>query len=289
MLSVLIPTKNEERNIVDCLKSVSWADEIFVFDSYSSDKTVEIVREKGAKVVQREFDNFSTHKNWAIDHIDFKNEWILILDADERLTEALSKEIKLICQKTSSELKGYYIGRQIWFAGTWVRHGGWYPDWQLRLFKRGYAHYESRIVHEHMLVEGPVGFLKNHLVHDDYKGIERYFERHNTYSSMEAVEIYKTLIKQKKSTDDKLMPTLFTRGPEQRRFLKNLAYRYLPARPLFKFVWMYFIKLGFLDGRIGFRFALLKAFYEYQISLKLEELNDPESPLYKKYKHYLSS
>lgn len=136
-----------------------------------------------------------------------------------------------------------------------------------------------------MLLDGSAGFLKNHLIHYDYKGIERYFDRHNTYSSMEAVEIFRTL----NAVADKgtIRPGLFSRGPARRRYLKKLAYRYMPARPLFKFLWMYILKLGFLDGRIGFRFSLLHAFYDYQISLKLNELKDKKSPLYEKYKEYI--
>jgi hypothetical protein len=133
-----------------------------------------------------------------------------------------------------------------------------------------------------MLLEGPPGYLKNPLIHYDYKGIERYFERHNVYSSLEAVEAYRTL-----TTPDQpegLRADLWTKGPERRRFLKNLAYRYLPGRGLFKFIWMYLFKLGFLDGRMGFRFCLLHTFYDYQISLKLEELRDPQSPMSQKYK-----
>jgi glycosyltransferase involved in cell wall biosynthesis len=283
-VSALICTQNEERNLARCMESLSWLDEVVVLDSYSSDETVNIAQALGARVIQRQFDNFAAHKNWALDHIDFSHHWVLIIDADERVTEALTAEIAAAVQQPS-EICGYYLPRQNWFAGQWIRHGGWYPDWNLRLLKRGRGRYESRIVHEHVLLDGPVGFFKNYLIHYDYKGIERYFDRHNAYSSMEAVEAYRTLERQQ---DQRLLPAVFrTRGPERRRFLKNLAYRYLPGRALFKFIWMYFVKLGFLDGRRGFRFCLLHTFYEYQVSLKLEELQDPDSPLAQKYKDYL--
>jgi len=284
-LSVLIPTKNEERNIGECITSVVWADEIIVLDSLSSDKTVGIVEKMGVTVIQREFDDFSTHKNWALDHIDFQHEWILIVDADERSTELLAQEIRQILQHPS-EINGYYLARQNWFAGKWIRHGGWYPNWNLRLFRLGKARYETRIVHEHMLLDGPVDYLKNPLIHYDYKGIERYFDRHNLYSSLEAVEVYRLFNSQEQRKF--LLPTLWTRGPERRRFLKHLAYRYLPARPVFKFLWMYLLQLGFLDGRIGLRYCLLHMFYEFQIDLKLEELRDSDSPLSHRYNLYLS-
>jgi len=284
-LSVLIPTKNEELNIRECVTSVVWADEIIVFDSLSSDKTVEISKEMGVSVIQREFDDFSTHKNWALDHIEFQYEWILIVDADERVTDLLAQEISQVLQHPS-EINGYYIARQNWFAGKWIRHGGWYPNWNLRLFRLGKARYETRIVHEHMLLDGPVEYLKNPLIHYDYKGIERYFDRHNLYSSMEAVEVYRLL--RSRERPKILLPTLWTRSPERRRFLKHWAYRNLPARPLFKFIWMYFCQLGFLDGRIGLRYCLLHMFYEFQINLKLEELYRPDSPMHHKYNQYLS-
>ena len=283
-VSVLIPTKNEEENVAECVQSVSWADEVVVFDSYSEDRTVQIAHEVGAKVVQREFDNFSAHKNWALDHIRFNNDWILIVDADERVTEALAHEIGELVE-SKPKVAGYYIARQILFAGKWMRHGGWYPNWNLRLFRRNRARYEARIVHEHMLLDGQAGFLKNPLLHNDYRGIERYFDRHNTYSSMEAVEVYRTLEAEKQ--EGFLPPLVWARGPERRRLLKNLAYRYLPARSLAKFLWMYLLQLGFLDGRIGFRHCVLHMFYEYQISLKLEELKKIDSPVRRKYREYL--
>jgi glycosyltransferase involved in cell wall biosynthesis len=280
-VSVLICTKNEERNLSDCLKGVAWADDCVVLDSYSDDTTVTIAREQGARVVQRQFDNFSTHKNWALDNIDFRHDWILIVDADERVTPELAREIAALVNGSPPH-HGYYLARQNWFAGTWIRHGGWYPDWNLRLLRRGRGRYEPRLVGEHMLLTGPPGYLKNPVIHYDYKGIERYFDRHNVYSSLEAVEAYRTLTAPHQT---KGLPADFsTRGPERRRFLKNLAYQYLPGRPLFKFIWMYFFKLGFLDGRMGFRYCVLHTFYDYQISLKLEELRDPQSPMSQKYK-----
>ncbi|AUI67280.1 glycosyltransferase family 2 protein [Beggiatoa leptomitoformis] len=283
-LSVLIPTKNEERNIVACINSVAWADEIVVFDSYSDDQTIPLAESLDAKIVQRRFDNFSTHKNWAMENINFKHKWLLIVDADERITEELRIEIQTLFEQ-QPECDGYYIARKNYFWNTWVKRGGRFPDWQLRLLKVGYGHYEQRIVHEHMLLQGKAGFLKHALINYDYKGIDRYFDRQNTYSSMEAVEVFNMLYGTVNA--QQIKPSLFAKGPERNRFLKNIAYRYLPFRPLIKFIWMYFIKLGFLDGKIGFRYSVLQMFYEYQVSLKLEELQDPDSPIAKKYQAYL--
>ncbi len=285
-VSVIVPTRNEERNLETCLSCLANFDEVIVFDSFSTDRTVEIADKFGATLVRREFDNFSEHKNWALTNIPFQNEWILIVDADERVESGLAEEIRQVVSKNDPVMDGYYIARKNMLGGVWIRHGGWYPDYQLRLFRRGKTRYESRIVHEHVLLDGNAGYLSGHLLHQDNKGIERYFDRHNTYSSMEAVEAYRAL-KTLGSSSGQIRPSVLSKGPERRRHLKLLAYRYLPFRSLFKFFWMYVFRGGFLDGRIGFRFCLLHTFYEYQISLKLEELADPDSQLRKKYRNYI--
>jgi len=284
-VSVLICTRNEARNLEACLKSLAWAGDLVVLDSFSDDDTVNIARRLGARVVQRQFDNFSAHKNWALDHLDFAYDWVLIVDADERVSPALAQEIAAAVARPVA-LCGYYLARQNFFCGKWIRHGGWFPDYNLRLLKLGRGRYESRLVHEHVLLDVPAGYLENPLVHHDYKGMERYFDRHNVYSSLEAVEAAHTIRAAGKPARS-LPALLWTRGPERRRFLKNLAYRYLPARALIKFLWMYLLRLGFLDGRLGFRYCLLHAFYEYQVSLKLEELQDPDSPISEKYRDLL--
>jgi glycosyltransferase involved in cell wall biosynthesis len=286
-VSVLVPTRNEEHNLDSCLACLTGFEEVIVFDSYSTDRTIEIAKGFGATVVQRKFDNFSAHKNWALDNIPFRNEWILFVDADERVEGRLAEEIGQVVSRNDPATDGYYIARKNMFGGVWVRHGGWYPDLQLRLFRRGHSRYESRIVHEHVLLNGKAGYLVNHLVHSDSKGTERYFERHNTYSSMEAVEAYRALTSPSRSADQ-IKPSLFSKGPERRRYFKLMGYRHLPCRPFFKFLWMYIFRLGFLDGRIGFRFCLLHTFYEYQVSLKLEELQDPNSPLHEKYRNRIA-
>ncbi len=284
-VSVLVCTKNEARNLKACLESVAWAGDLVVLDSGSDDDTVNIARRLGARVVQRPFDNFSAHKNWALDNLDFAHDWVLILDADERVSPALAREIAAAVARPG-EVCGYYLARQNFFCGKWIRHGGWFPDYNLRLLKLGRGRYESRLVHEHVLLDGPAGYLANPPAHDDYMGLERYFDRHNLYSSLEAVEAAR-IIRAAGQPARSLPAALRTRGPERRRFLKNLAYRYLPARALIKFLWMYLLRLGFLDGRLGFRYCLLHAFYEYQVSLKLEELRDLNSPISEKYRDLL--
>jgi len=268
-LSVIVPTRNEERNLGQTLASIKdWADQIFVFDSFSDDRTLAIAREFEVEIVQRNFDDFATHKNWALDNLAIRNPWILLLDADERLTPELRDEIGTTIADRSSR-DGYYVPRKNYFMNQWIRHAGMYPDLQLRLLRRGKGRYEQRIVHEHMIVAGSVGVLQHPLEHNDFKGLERWFDRHNHYTSMEAIEIRRVL---DGDGSGRIASSLKSRGPERTRLIKEFAYRYLPGRALFVFIWMYFIRAGFLDGRIGFRYCLLKAFVDYQTSLKLVEL-----------------
>ena len=280
LVSFIIPTRNEERNIRGAIASVAeWANEVFVLDSFSTDRTVELARSLGAKVAQREFDNFAAQKNWALDNLPLGDEWVFFLDADERVTPELREEITGALSRTGYD--GFYVPRRNFFMGVALRHGPWAPDWNLRFFKHRLGRYEQRIVHEHVILSGRAAYMHNPLEHNDYKGLDRYFERHNVYSSMEAVEVFRTL---NRLGDGALEASPFTRGPRRRRWLKNLAYRYLPCRTLFKFVWAYLLKGGFLDGRLGFRYCLLQTFYEYQVSLKLRELrSDPTSSMFEKY------
>lgn len=284
-ISVLVPTLNEERNLAACLRSVRWADEVVVFDSYSTDETLEIAEAAGARVVQRRFDDFASHKNWALDEIDFRHPWLFILDADERVTPELEAEIRRTIASASAK-NGYYIARKNIFAGQWVRRANMYPDHQLRLIRRGTCRYEARVVHEHMICDGPTGTLIAPVIHHDYKGMERYVDRHNTYSSLEAVAVERWLRGLK---DGGLSSNLFGSGPERKRAIKRFAYRYMPVRAFIYFLWMYVIRLGFLDGRVGFRYCLLRYFYELQVDLKRLELRDPNSPISRKYAHLLNN
>jgi glycosyltransferase involved in cell wall biosynthesis len=284
LVSVLIPTKNEARNLPSTLEALSWADQIIVFDSHSSDDTVEIAKRYGCEVSQRVFDNFADHKNWALQNLEFRNPWILILDADEKIPAALAEEISAICLGASSA-DAYYVARKILVDGVWLKHAGKYPDYNIRLFRNGKARYERRIVHEHMIADGRIGTLKNHLVHIDAKGTYRYIERHNQYAEMEAVEAWITL--HSGPAVQSLGGVLRARRNERRRLLKNFAYQYLPFRPILVFLYLYVFRLGFVMGQAGIKTCALRMFYEYIVDLYLEELKDPDSPVAVKYKGYI--
>ncbi|MEQ9348979.1 MAG: glycosyltransferase family 2 protein [Alphaproteobacteria bacterium] len=205
------------------------------------------------------------------------------------MTPALADEIRRTIARPDAA-DGYAIARKNLFQGVWIRHAGMYPDWQLRLFRRGRARYEDRIVHEHMMVEGRTDQLREPMIHHDYKGIERYFERHNSYTSLEAVEAFR-LMHGLAGADHAHLAHLNATGdaaPARRRRLKSFAYRYVPCRSLAVFLYMYVWRLGFLDGRRGFRYCLIRAFHEYQLSLKLDELRDPQSPMRRKYARWIT-
>jgi len=280
-VSVLIPAKNEELNLHACLTSLARADEIFVVDSKSIDKTVEISENYGAKVVQFDFNGrWPKKKNWSLENLSFRNEWVLIVDCDERIPPELWTEIAQIIEK--DEYDGCYLNRRVFFLGKWIRYGGKYPDWNLRLFKHQKGRYENlhtedipntgdNEVHEHVILSGKVGYLQNDMLHEDFRDLYHWLERHNRYSNWEARVYYNLL------TDQDETGTIggkFFGDPVQRkRFLKTMWVR-LPFKPLLRFILFYIIQRGFLDGKAGYIYGRLLSQYEYQIGVKLYELRN---------------
>lgn len=245
MLSIAIITYNEEENIKDALESVKWADEIVVVDSFSTDRTVEICREYTDKVFSFEWQGFSEQKNKAVSLTT--HQWVLVLDADERVTEGLKKETISIISKPHFELAdGYYIPRKNYFSGRWIRHGGWWPDYTLRLFKKEKGFFEKREVHEALKVNGKTGYLKNPLEHYTYKNIKDYLKRTDRYSTLAALELFKN-----------------GRGA-------NVID--ITIRPFAAFFKMLFLRLGILDGIYGIIIASLYSFYTFSKYSKLWEM-----------------
>jgi glycosyltransferase involved in cell wall biosynthesis len=272
-VSVLVPTLDEELNLPECLCSVEWADEVFVVDSFSRDRTVEIARSRGVQVVQNTFESYSRQKNWALETLPFRNEWVLILDADERVTPELRCEIDATLQNT--EHAGFYVNRRFIFLGTWIRHAGWYPSWNLRLFRHRLGRYDDREVHEHVMLDGPVGYLRNDLLHLDRRGLEAFVARHNRYSTLEAAARFKA---ERDAPDRARLPLSLLASPVQRkRLLRERIWPRVPAKPLALFVYMYLVRRGFLDGRAGLALCVFHAFQEFMVGLKLAELRLLES------------
>ncbi len=278
-VSVLIPAKNEEANLPACLESVSRANEVFVVDSQSSDRSVEISESYDAKVVQFQFNGrWPKKKNWALENLPFSNEWVLIVDCDERITPELWDEIAEAIKNPSND--GYYLNRRVYFLGKWIRHGGKYPDWNLRLFKHKKGRYENlsteeirntgdNEVHEHVILDGSVAYLKNDMEHIDFRDIYHWLERHNRYSNWEA-RVYLNMLTGKGESGT-IGANPFGDAVQRKRFLRKV-WVWLPFKPTLRFILFYFIRLGFLDGTPGYIYARLISQYEYQIGVKLYEL-----------------
>jgi glycosyltransferase involved in cell wall biosynthesis len=270
MVSVLIPTFNEARNILGCLQSVSWADEIVVVDSCSTDATPALASRFGARVVDFQWNGRSPKKkNWALENIAWRNEWVLVVDADERITTPLAYEIESVV--TCSSLRGYYLNRRFMFMGRWIRHCGYYPSWNLRLFRHANGRYEHLVdhdtqsgdneVHEHVILDGATGFLRHDMLHLAYPDIFTWVEKHNRYSNWEAhVEAFGTRRLRHGQA-----------AVSRKRPLRESS-RQLPFRPALRFAYHYFLRCGFLDGYEGYVLCRLLGMYEMLAVFKSQEL-----------------
>ena len=269
MISVLVLTKNEQQDLPGCLESLGWSDDIHVYDSLSSDRTVEIARAAGATITSREFDNWAAHQNWGLRNITFKHRWVFYIDADERVTPELRHAL-LEAVRDPGDKVAFRVQRRDFFGGTWLRHVQASPLY-IRLFRPEAVRYE-RLVNPLTLVEGPVGQIDGYLDHYPFsKGTSHWLARHNSYSSLEAQQIRDN---RRRAARFSLRAAFFARDFNERRFhQKELFYR-LPGRPLLKFLLLYVGKRGFLDGRAGFTYAVLQSIYEYMIVLKTRELAD---------------
>jgi glycosyltransferase involved in cell wall biosynthesis len=265
-ISILILTLNEQSNIEAVLDSVRNFKDVVVYDSYSIDNTVAIAEERGARIVQRKFDNWATHQNWALANIEFLNPWVFYLDADERMTPSLEQEIAGIATDPADAHVGYYCGRDNYFMGRLIRRC--YPPVPiLRFFKPQHVTYE-RLVNPVAHVDGPVGQLRQRFLHYNFsKGLTEWIDKHNKYSLAEAMEALRVA-----DEGTARVSGLFHGDKAARRAaLKRLAWR-LPMRPWLKFFWLYCVRGGFLDGWPGLVYCRLQAIYEYFIVLKVKEL-----------------
>jgi glycosyltransferase involved in cell wall biosynthesis len=275
-VSIVVPIKNEAGNLPRCLKSVEWADEIFVVDSLSTDGSIEIAQQHGAQVVQFQFNGtWPKKKNWALENLPFRNDWVFILDADETLPAEAEEEFRRAIADAGDQ-SGYWINRRFMFMGKWLRHA-YYPNWNLRLFRHSLGRYEKLTetdtrsgdneVHEHVIVEGRTGRLRCEMDHYAFPTVEVFVEKHNRYSNWEArVSAERRL----SGTDAQISSTTVGR----RRRLKQFSQR-LPFRPLLRFLYVYVWQKGFLDGREGYYFARLHGFYEFLSVAKTYELTRP--------------
>jgi len=277
---VLILTKNEERDLPGCLLSLAGVDDIVIYDSLSTDSTRDIALRAGARFVHRPgYDgskafggNEAQHRTWGIREIEYKHPWLFVIDADERLTLEAAAELQAIATNPDPKFVAYRIRRRDFFQGRHLRHVQTSP-WYIRFFRPEFVHYE-RLVNPVTVVDGGVGDLQHPLDHYPFsKSLSHWFARHNSYSTFEAQQILQNRARQEPFS----LPAAFLeRDFNRRRFhQKELFYR-LPARPLIKFLLLYVLKRGFLDGRPGFTYSLLQSIYEAMIVLKVQELEQPQ-------------
>lgn len=271
-ISVLILTKNEQQDLPGCLASLAWCDDLHVFDSMSTDDTVKIAEAFGARITRRQFDNWASHQNWGLTHIPFKHEWVYYSDADERVTPELAAALLMFAKDPGAHV-ALRVQRRDYLMGRWLKHVTPSP-FNIRFFKPAHIRYE-RLTNPVTMVDGPIGETDAHFDHYPFsKGMTHWFNKHNSYSSSEAEQI---VANRKAGATFSLWKALFASDANEQRFHQKEAYYRLPFRPLLMFFLLYVVKRGFLDGRAGLSFVVLRSIYEYMIVCKVKELEQSPS------------
>jgi len=279
-LTVIVPAKNEEKNIRDCLRSVEWADQVFVIDSQSTDQTEQIVKEEGREMIQFYYDGgWPKKRNWAIQELPIRNDWILLLDADERVSPELKKDIEWAVQQ--EDYNGFYLKWKFIFLGRWMKYS-WSHGWMLRLIRKGKGAYEDlgmrneggwdAEVHENVVVKGKCGRLKGLLDHDSQENLSFWIKKQNEFSDWNA----KRRLQQLK---EGIPPHsyLWSGDPGKRRRLLKALFIRMPWKPQLMFIYLYVLKGGFRDGKEGYYFCRLRAMHELNINAKVFELQKQSS------------
>lgn len=261
-VSVMIFTLNEEIHLPSCIASLAWCDDIIVVDSFSSDATEEICRNNRVRFFQNKFEGFGKQRNWAIDNTNPKHPWILMLDADERVTPELAEEMTRVIPGVPDTVGAFCLKRRFYMWGRWLKYSNLYPTWVVRLIHKDRVRYINRGHAETQEVAGEIRSLKHDLIDENLKGIDEWFERQNRYSSKDAE------YELSQESSPLTIPDLASTNPLVRRAaIKRLA-MLMPARPFWYFFYSYFFRLGFLDGRDGLMFCLMKSMYQRMIIIK---------------------
>lgn len=282
-VSVIIPVRNEARNLPRCLESLAEFGEVYVLDSHSTDNTVAIAESNGAKIVQFHYTGgWPKKRQWAMDTLPLAYDWILLLDADEVLTPELVDEIRSVL--LNPRVDGYFIRLKMYFLGRVLRHCD-ASFWKLSLFRKGRGRFECRLkdqdtsmadieIHEHVVVDGHTAKLRNALIHHNVDSLSRYIQKHNEYSNWEA----RVLLPPERGTQDEaqhngqeVTANLFGNQAQRRRWLKRNLYR-LPGSPVLLFLYRYLFRLGFLDGIPGLIYCTFQAVQMFHSKAKIYEL-----------------
>lgn len=272
-VSVLIPIKNEQANITECIRHTAWAEQVCVIDSRSTDLSIPLAQAMGAEVYQFAIsaEGWPKKKNWALENVPWRHEWVLIMDADEHMTPELTAEVVEVVTgkypKGNGCGDGYWLNRRFMFMGQWIKHCGYYPSWNVRLLKHRAGRYErigtlgqtgsgDNEVHEHIVLStGEAGYLKGDFLHYAYPDLATWVEKHNRYSTWEAHAM-------EAKDEGGVTPSLFGGPIARRRWIKAKTRR-LPMRPALRFLYSYVLQRGFLDGYAGFCMCRLMAWYEF--------------------------
>lgn len=271
-VSVVVLTHNEEVNIEGCLRSCAWCDDIHVLDSGSTDRTRELAAATGARVHVHPFESFGRQRNWAIDYVPCRHAWHFHLDADERFTPELVGEIGAVLESPSHRAGAFLVPSKMIFMGRWIRHAGGYPAFQVRLFHRArcrfvdFGHGQREVCPGH-----EVARLRCPYLHYNFsKGLTDWLYKHNGYSTREAAEAVVA-----RQQDRPRLRDAFDRDPtRKRRAMKTLSY-FLGSRALLRFLYLYVVRLGVLDGRAGFHYCTMISMYQYWIDIKIREREHP--------------
>lgn len=274
-VSAIILTFNEEQNLEYCLQSLaSFAKEIFIVDSLSTDHTIRIAKKYSCNIRQHHFENQARQLNWALNHLPIKTKWIIRLDADEIITLNLAKELLKLLPILPSEITGLYVKRRVYFMGKWIKYGGYYPTWLLRIWRTGKGYCEERWVDEHIkMTEGKAITVTNDIIEENHKKLHWWIEKHNNYATREAVEMLD--LKYKFLSFKKIKPRLFGFQEQRKRWIKKEIYAKLPLfiRPILYFIYRYFFKYGFLDKKEGLIWHFLQGFwYRFLVDCKIYEI-----------------
>lgn len=244
-VSGLIICRNEEKNIEECIKSILWCDEILIIDSYSADSTLEIAKKYSGNIYQNEWKGFAEQRKFALTKVNY--EWVFSIDADERCTEELKDEIINLLSKDNIPENGFEIPRKSFFLNKWIKHGGWYPNYQLRLFRKNAAEISNRLVHESYLINGQKGKLKNNILHYTVTSISDYVAKINSYSSLSALEKVNR---------------------------KNIGFIDIYLLPRIAFFQQYVLKGNFLDGIPGLMVSKFHMITKLLNNMKIREMQN---------------